>query len=109
MNCIVRHKTIDFLRKGLRASQRELIDSDIIAEYSSDSSSKRASELGTLSLLLKSIRPDYRRAIVHTRIIGRSIEETAAELGVSSSSVKIWVHRGMKELQKAAKKHEDER
>lgn len=51
-----------------------------------------------LGKLLQQLPPRQRLPIVHVKLEGRSVEETARLTGLSSSAIKVGIHRGLKAL-----------
>lgn len=95
---IVRHKAIDTLRKQ---DTREKITGQYRGEQEILSQTNQQSEAESEIVeghLLDSLPPDYREALVLTKIIGFSVAETAEKLGISKSLVKVRVHRAIRKL-----------
>ena len=94
VHAIARYKFVDYLRRT-RASMNDVaIDSaaDVIARDDRD-----AVESGLdLTRLLTRVSPKMRQAIQHVKLDGLSVRETAQRSGMSESSVKVSVHRGLK-------------
>jgi len=94
---IARYKLIDLLRR--RAGREQLNDPlddgmDLFARADTEAAEARRDLLKLLATL-----PDRQRLpIVHTKLEGRSIVETAQLTGMSESAVKVGVHRGLKAL-----------
>jgi RNA polymerase sigma-70 factor (ECF subfamily) len=94
---ISRYKLIDWLRRHAREDalshpfdeEHELFAA--AASDAVDASRDLDTALGMLS-------EQQRAAILHTRIDGWSVRETAAALRISESNVKVAVHRGLKAL-----------
>jgi RNA polymerase sigma-70 factor (ECF subfamily) len=51
-----------------------------------------------LGKLFQQLPPRQRLPIVHVKLEGRSVEETARLTGLSSSAIKVGIHRGLKAL-----------
>lgn len=51
-----------------------------------------------LGKLLQHLPERQRLPIIHVKLEGRSVEETAQLTGLSSSAVKVGIHRGLKAL-----------
>lgn len=103
VHAIARYKWIDFLRRhaSREAMTEPLDDESAIFSTSDDAAADARRDLTTLLALL----PERQRLpIVHVKIEGRSVVETAALTGMSESAVKIGIHRGLKAL--AAKMRE---
>lgn len=95
---MARYKLVDLLR---RRSRKELLNDPLDEEdddllMSSDSEAAEARR--DLAKLLAGL-PDRQRApIIHMKIEGLSVAETARLTGMSPSAVKVGVHRGLKAL-----------
>ncbi len=97
VQAIARYKLIDLLRRraGHEALNEPLADDlHLFAASATDAEDARRDLQGLLAEL-----PDQQRLpIVHTKLEGRSVKETAALTGLSESAVKVGVHRGLKAL-----------
>src|SRR5690349_13197251 len=97
VHAIARYKMIDLLRaKSAREALHDPLDDDlaVFAESATEASDARRDLAGLLATL-----PDrHRLPIVHTRLEGLSVAETARLTGMSESAVKVGVHRGLKAL-----------
>lgn len=96
-HAIARYKMIDFLRRrsGREALDVPLGDEDELLAASDVEARDARRDLGALLSRL----PDRQRLpILHVKIEGRSVAETAKLTGLSESAVKIGVHRGLKVL-----------
>jgi RNA polymerase sigma-70 factor, ECF subfamily len=94
---IARYKLVDLLR---RRSRKELLndpldeEDDLLATSDSEAADARR-DLGKLLARL----PDRQRLpIIHMKIEGLSVAETARLTGMSQSAVKVGVHRGLMAL-----------
>ena len=97
VHAIAKYKLVDLLRR--RASRDLLnvpLDDEIDAFSSADTEAAEARrDLGKLLELL----PDRQRLpIIHVKLKGLSVVETARLTGMSESAVKVGVHRGLKAL-----------
>ena len=94
---IARYKLIDWLRRHAR---REMLNDPLDDENelftSADADANEAQR--DLGQLLETLPAQQRAAIVHTKLDGLSVRETAAALEISEASVKVAVHRGLKFL-----------
>lgn len=96
---IVRHKTIDGLRKQQRDSQ--WIDENRCGDDLSQVAAEDNIEASILGgRLLQSLAEPYREAVTMTKIMGFTNREVASRLSISESAVKVRVHRGLVRLQK---------
>lgn len=88
---------IDLLRaKSAREALHDPLDDDlaVFAESAIDASDARRDLGGLLQTL-----PDRQRLpIVHVKLEGLSVAETASLTGMSESAVKVGIHRGLKAL-----------
>ncbi|MEO0443545.1 MAG: sigma-70 family RNA polymerase sigma factor [Pseudomonadota bacterium] len=94
---IVRHKSIDVLRK----KQRQYTGSDqqTLAQDNSDSITDSFDSQIDADLhcgqLLASLSDKHREAIVLTKLEGLSMREAADQLNISESAMKVRVHRAL--------------
>lgn len=93
MFAIVRHRTIDLLRRASRDERRtepisQAVDG-VVADWNLEIDGAR---------LLNRLTATLRVALVLTKMHGLSTRECAAKLGVSESVIKVRVHRGMRQL-----------
>jgi RNA polymerase sigma-70 factor (ECF subfamily) len=98
MFAIVRHKTIDILRKQRtrdEAADRYTRDKRTLAQTGSPpENGEGAFDNG----LLQQLPRQHREILVMTKVIGYSIAETADRLSISQSAVKVRVHRAVGKL-----------
>ena len=96
-HAIARYKLIDLLR---RRQRHELLNdplddhADLFAAAELESDAARRD----VSRLLEQLPDRQRLPIVHVKLEGMSVAETARLTGLSESAVKIGVHRGLKAL-----------
>ena len=101
---IAKFKLVDLLR---RRAGREMLtdplgdDRDLFSSADSDAAEARRD----LAKLLDRLPDRQRLPIVHVKLEGRSVAETAALTGMSESAIKVGIHRGLKAL--AAKIRDD--
>jgi len=97
VHAIARYKMIDLLRaKAGREALHDPLDDDlaVFAESATEASDARRDIAGLLDTL-----PDrHRLPIVHVKLEGLSVAETAKLTGMSESAVKVGIHRGLKAL-----------
>lgn len=99
VHAIARYKLVDmFRRRGRKDAFTDQLDdaSELLAAQEPEASDAHR-DLGQLLDLLPE---QQRQAIVHVKIRGYSVEETARLTGMSMSAVKVNVHRGLKALAK---------
>ncbi|RIX85443.1 sigma-70 family RNA polymerase sigma factor [Acidovorax cavernicola] len=97
VHAIARYKMIDLLRaKSVRENLHDPLDDDraVFAASATDASDAKR-DLGGL---LQTLPERQRLPIVHVKIEGLSVAETASLTGMSESAVKIGIHRGLKAL-----------
>lgn len=109
VQAIARYKLADHLRSVSRRDARhDVLDDDAQLFDVSEVESTEASR--DLTKLLKQLPERQRLPIVHVKLEGLSVEETAQLTGLSSSAVKVGIHRGLKALSRligGANNHED--
>ncbi|WP_194792828.1 sigma-70 family RNA polymerase sigma factor [Caenimonas koreensis] len=101
VHAIARYKLIDLLRsKSAHEALHDPLDDDlaVFAESSNDASDARRD----LSGLLETLPDRQRQPIECVKLMGLSVTEAAAQLGMSESAVKVGIHRGLKALGKRA-------
>ncbi|MEJ1165139.1 sigma-70 family RNA polymerase sigma factor [Variovorax sp. CCNWLW186] len=97
VHAIARYKMIDLLRaKSAREALHDPLDDDlaVFAESAIDASDARRDIGG----LLQTLPERQRLPIVHVKLEGLSVTETASLTGMSESAVKVGIHRGLKAL-----------
>jgi RNA polymerase sigma-70 factor (ECF subfamily) len=97
LHAIARYKLIDMLRRRRREDMlNDPLDDalDLVATPDSGAAEARRD----LGKLLEQLPEKQRRPIVHRKLEGLSVEETARRTGMSPSAVKVAVHRGLKTL-----------
>ena len=95
LHAIARYKLIDLLRQRKVRMHEPLDDAADVLGAVDDRASEARRDLGKLLAQL----PDRQRLpIVHMKLEGMSVIETASATGMSESAVKIGVHRGLKKL-----------
>lgn len=94
---IAKYRYIDLLRRRARREQlNDPIDDEAAIFFSMDSEAAEAHR--DLSKLLDRLPDHLRLPIVHTKLDGLSVMETAQITGMSESAIKVGVHRGLKTL-----------
>jgi RNA polymerase sigma-70 factor (ECF subfamily) len=97
VHAIARYKMIDLLRaKSAREALHDPLDDElaVFAESATDASDARRDIAG----LLQTLPERQRLPIVHVKLEGLSVAETASLTGMSESAVKVGIHRGLKAL-----------
>ncbi|KHA78889.1 RNA polymerase sigma factor [Janthinobacterium lividum] len=100
IHAIARYKLIDWLRRHARREAQHLPydEEDGAQELFSSADAEAAEASRDLGKLLASLPAQQRDAIVHTKLDGWSVRDTAAAMQISEASVKVAVHRGLKAL-----------
>jgi RNA polymerase sigma-70 factor (ECF subfamily) len=93
---IVRHKTIDTMRRQRSQQQLARQQEDILLQEH-DTTEDVDSSI-TRGRLLDNLSPQHREALTLTRFIGLSNAEAAAQLRISEGAVKVRVHRAIGKL-----------
>lgn len=94
---IARYKLVDLLRR--RASRDQLDDPlDDELEVFAAAETEATDARRDVAKLLGRLPDRHRLPIVHVKLEGLSVAETARLTGMSESAVKVGVHRGMKAL-----------
>jgi RNA polymerase sigma factor (sigma-70 family) len=101
VHAIAKYKMIDWLR---RREGREMLNDPLTdateqaAELFSSADADAAEARRDLDQLLAQLPTQQRMTIVHTKLEGLSVRETAELTGMSESAIKVAVHRGLKAL-----------
>ena len=100
IHAIARYKLIDWLRRHARRDALHTpYDEDDDAQALFSSADAEANEASRdLARLLATLPAQQRDAIVHTKLDGWSVRDTASAMRISEASVKVAVHRGLKAL-----------
>ena len=100
IHAIARYKLIDWLRRHARREAQHLPydEEDSTQELFSSADAEAAEASRDLGKLLATLPAQQRNAIVHTKLDGWSVRDTAAAMNISEASVKVAVHRGLKAL-----------
>jgi len=97
VQAIARYKLADHFRgHARRDALHDPLDDDGELFAEGDEESMSASR--DLGKLLQQLPDKQRLPIVHVKVEGLSVEETAQLTGLSSSAVKVGIHRGLKAL-----------
>jgi len=97
LHAIARYKLVDLLRRrGRREALNDPLDDDTEILVASDIEATDARR--DIARLLDTLPDRHRLPIVHVKLEGLSVAETAKLTGMSASAVKIGVHRGLKAL-----------
>jgi RNA polymerase sigma-70 factor (ECF subfamily) len=97
VHAIAKYKLVDLLR---RRARRDLLNDPLDDEFglASASDNDAADASRDLGKLLARLPERQRLPIVHMKLEGLSVAETARLTGISESAVKVGVHRGLKAL-----------
>jgi RNA polymerase sigma-70 factor (ECF subfamily) len=104
MFAIVRHKAIDLLRRRGTRQRHET------AAPRGEEAAAPAVDPGTAleaAEALTAIRPEYRDALILTKLQGHSLAEAARLTGVSVTAMKSRVHRGIREVRSLLAREDD--
>jgi RNA polymerase sigma-70 factor (ECF subfamily) len=97
LHAIARYKLIDWLRRyGRQGARHDPLDEELEVLATSDQAANEARR--DVTKLLDALPDRQRLPILHMKLEGLSVLETARLTGMSESAVKIGVHRGMKAL-----------
>jgi RNA polymerase sigma-70 factor (ECF subfamily) len=97
VHAIARYKLVDLLRRrGVREALNDPLDDELDVLTSSDTEAADARR--DVGKLLARLPDQQRLPIVHMKLQGLSVTETARMTGMSESAVKVGVHRGLKAL-----------
>ena len=97
VHAIARYKLVDWLRShAVKEARNDPLDD--AHELFSSSDAEAAEARRDLGQLLQTLPDRQRLPIVHVKLEGLSVVETARITGLSESAVKIGVHRGLKAL-----------
>ena len=94
---IAKYKLIDLLRRHERYDKRnDPLDDDVTLFTPSENEAADARR--DVYNMLAQLPDQMRLPIIHTRLEGLSVAETAERTGLTESAVKVGVHRGLKKL-----------
>jgi RNA polymerase sigma-70 factor (ECF subfamily) len=97
LHAIARYKLMDYFRsRARRESLNEPLDDH--ADLLADTDDEPAQARHDIGKLLDHLPDKQRLPIVHMKLEGLSVTETARLTGLSESAVKVGVHRGLKAL-----------
>lgn len=97
VQAIARYKLVDLLR---RRAAKDLLNEplDEESEFFASADANAAETHRDLNRLLDELPDKQRLPIVHVKLEGLSVTETAKLTGMSESAIKVGVHRGLKYL-----------
>ena len=98
IHAIAKYKLVDLLR---RRARRDLLTDPLDDDepgFASAADNESADARRDLGKLLARLPERQRQPIVHMKLEGLSVTETAKLTGMSESAVKVGVHRGLKAL-----------
>ena len=94
---LARYKLVDLLRRRTRTDMlNDPLDEESLLFVVSDTEASDARR--DVAKLLNQLPERQRLPIVHMKLEGLSVAETARRTGMSESAVKVGVHRGLKAL-----------
>lgn len=91
---IARYKMVDHFRRRRETCQVDDVEHLLATDGFEDEANARMD----IASLMDTLPEKQARAIVQTWIEGRSVAETARNIGIGESDVKVSVHRGLKAL-----------
>jgi len=95
---IVRNRTIDILRS--QQSYKSVLEKNIAKHRESEDSANPVEDEINNSMVFSMLAPAYRDVLLLTKVAGFSTAEAAKKLKISESSVRVRIHRGIKETRK---------
>lgn len=99
IHAIARYKFVDLLRAyAIREDLNDPLEDDATLFSESDTLAFEAKK--DISTLLAGLPERQRLPIVHVKLEGLSVAETATRTGMSESAIKVGIHRGLKTLVK---------
>jgi RNA polymerase sigma-70 factor (ECF subfamily) len=104
MFTIVRHKAIDMLRRRGTSQRHETQEGSGVeaeAPMADPTVALQAAEA------LQGLAPEYRDALILTKLQGHSLDEAARRAGVSVTAMKSRVHRGIQQVRRVLAQEED--
>jgi RNA polymerase sigma-70 factor (ECF subfamily) len=104
MYTIVRHKVIDTLRR--RAARGRYETSQGYGDEAAAPANGSGAALEAADAL-RALPPEYREALLLTKLEGRSVSEAAEQVGVSVSAMKSRVHRGIRQVRSVLESEAD--
>lgn len=97
VHAIARYKFVDLLReRSKREDLNDPLEDELALFAESDTNAFEAKK--DVDKLLADLPERQRLPIVHVKIEGLSVAETAKRTGMSESAIKVGVHRGLKAL-----------
>ena len=97
---LARYKMIDYLRKMTRHTQKEVLTDNLETFlHIPSNSNKEGVPAQDLEEALAQLTKKQRKIINMMKLDGYSTAETAAEMQMSESAVKVAAHRGYKKMQ----------
>lgn len=97
IHAIARYKFVDLLRaRSTRENLNDPLDDEMLLFAESDIDAIEAKQ--DVHKLLVDLPDRQRLPIVHVKLEGLSVAETAKRTGMSESAIKVGIHRGLKAL-----------
>lgn len=97
IHAIARYKFVDLLRaRSTRENLNDPLDDEVLLFAESDSDAIEAKQ--DVNKLLADLPDRQRLPIMHVKLEGLSVVETALRTGMSESAIKVGIHRGLKAL-----------
>ena len=95
LHALIKFKTIDLIRKNHRHQQGVDIDSDWEEKSIDDRAERSIEDYISGAQLISQLDKPNREALIYTKLIGLSVEDTAAKLNTSPSAIKQRVKRAI--------------
>ncbi|CAM3511623.1 sigma-70 family RNA polymerase sigma factor [Paracidovorax anthurii] len=97
VHAVARYKLVDlWRRRERREALHDPLDDELAVFATADHEAGESRR--DLGRLLEQLPTNQRLPIVHTKLEGLSVQETAQLTGMSESAVKVGVHRGLKAM-----------
>ncbi len=103
MFAIVRHKTIDAVRRVEVRRRHEVEPADVAGGRDEAPAAERAAEARRA---LQGLAEPFREALVLTKYEGYTIDEAAARAGISATAMKTRVHRALRRVRRLLEEQE---
>lgn len=98
VNAIIKHKTIDFIRKKDFRVQMESFDLDLFSEIWSINDEDEQKDPQVINQMLENLNREEKAILLLAKIEGYSSKEIAKKLNLSDANVKVQIHRALKKL-----------
>lgn len=102
INTIIRHKTIDFIRRKEFKAVMSSVDVEIIRETFAIEEDEARLGKEELLKLIDQLPHQQQQVLTLAKLEGHSSKDIALKLNLSDSNVKVMIHRAIKELKRRA-------